>query len=305
MWGHRSANVVAPVAAPFPWSRLLWPALSLLTLVVLWLLWQSLSPLLWRDCTLDGSHVLFWSDCPTPEEPVAIRPDPVLLQQILAEQDRAERDRAALEELVKEFEEKLKACVVPTPAPPPQPEPQAEPRRQEPPTEPQPEPQPAPAPEPPAPAPETAPEPTPPAPPVEKQTQIEPQPPSFENQKCEEVLPERKPWEAPQVYFVVDASGSMAEDAGGKTRLDAAKSSIKYMADHLPGDVITGMVNFTDCRSIVNSGTMSRDQFDPGGRCAPARGRDGPGPLDRARRKFHESDPERHHDRRHRRRRQL
>jgi von Willebrand factor type A domain len=257
MWGHRSANVVTPVAALFPWSRLLWPALLLVTLMLLWFLWQFVSPLLWRDCTLDGSRVLLWTECPVPEKPVAIRPDPALLQQLLEEQERAKRDRAALEELVKEFEEKLKACVVPTPSPPPQPESPPDPQ-----PEPQPAPEPAPAPEPPAaaPAPEPAPEPTPPAPPVEQQMQVEP-PPSFENQKCEEVLPQRKPWEAPQVYFVVDASGSMAEDAGGKTRLDAAKSSIKYMAEHLPGDVITGMVNFTDCRSIVNSGTMGRDQL--------------------------------------------
>jgi Mg-chelatase subunit ChlD len=86
-------------------------------------------------------------------------------------------------------------------------------------------------------------------------------PPSFEDRKCEEVVPKRKPWEAPQVYFVVDASGSMAEDAGGSTRLDAAKSSIKYMAEHLPGDVITGLINFTDCSAIVNAGTMSRDKL--------------------------------------------
>ena len=253
MWGHRAANDPASVAAPFPWSRWLRPALLVVTLVVVWFLWHFLSPLLWRDCTLDGSRALFWSKCPVPEEPVAIRPDPALLQQLLEEQQRAKQDRAALEGLVKEFEEKLKACVVPTPPPPPQPEPQPEPPPQ---PEPQPESQVAPEPAPAAPAPEPA----PPAPPVEQQTQVEP-PPSFENQKCEEVLPERKAWEAPQVYFVVDASGSMAEDAGGETRLDAAKSSIKYMAEHLPGDVITGMVSFTDCRSIVNSGTMSRDQL--------------------------------------------
>ena len=257
MWGHRSVNVVASVAAPFPWSRLLWPAMLMVALVVVWFLWHFLSSYLWHDCTVDGSRVLFWSKCPMPEEPVAIRPDPALLQQLLEEQERAKRDRAALKELVKEFEEKLKACVVPTPPPPPQPE--SSPPELPPQPESQPEPQPAPEPTP-APTTKPAPEPAPPPPAVEQQSHVEP-PPSFENQKCEEVLPERKAWEAPQVYFVVDASGSMAEDAGGETRLDAAKSSIKYMAEHLPGDVITGMVNFTDCRSIVNSGTMTRDQL--------------------------------------------
>jgi hypothetical protein len=265
MWGHRSASMAAPVAAPFPWSRLLWPTLLLAVLVALWLLWHFLSPMLWRDCPIDGSRVLFWSECPVPNEPVAIGPDPALLQQLLDELERAKRNRESLEALVKDFEEKLKACVAPPAPPEPEPEPQPEPPSPQTESEPQPAPEPVakptpqPAP-PPAPVPEPAPAPEPPPPPVQ-QSQVEPPPPSFENQKCEEVIPERKPWEAPQVYFVVDGSGSMAEDAGGETRLDAAKSSIEYMAEHLPGDVITGMVNFSDCGAIVNSGTMSRDEL--------------------------------------------
>ncbi|QEX14837.1 hypothetical protein FRZ44_01120 [Hypericibacter terrae] len=275
MWGHRSSQLVTPVARPFLWTRLLWPAALAALLLALWFGWQPLSGLITHECPSDGSRVFFWTTCATPPA-TAVGPDPALLQQLLDEQARAERDRAAFDALIKTYQEKLLACApasvpapvvpaLPEPAPAPEvvPVPPAPPAVQEAPTVPKVVP-PTPPPVPPqrateAPAPPPAPsQQVAEAPAPAPSTAVSP-PPPFEEQKCEEVLPTRKAWEAPQVYFVVDASGSMAEDAGGSTRLDAAKSSIRYMAQHLPGDVVTGLISFTNCDSIVNGGSMSRD----------------------------------------------
>jgi hypothetical protein len=77
--------------------------------------------------------------------------------------------------------------------------------------------------------------------------------PAPTQQSC---VPQRKPFEAPEVVLVVDGSGSMSDPiAGAPTRLDAAKRSIGELVDGLPGDVDVGLIEFSDCERV------NRDDF--------------------------------------------
>jgi len=63
------------------------------------------------------------------------------------------------------------------------------------------------------------------------------------------------------VVFVVDASGSMKDSVGNETRLDAAKESVSFIADHLPADIDTALVKFTDCNAVDNDYFLNRPQL--------------------------------------------
>src|SRR3569623_1766393 len=100
-------------------------------------------------------------------------------------------------------------------------------------------------------------------PPKEVATATPPPPPPAAppppKQACEQAIQERKSWDAPEVVFVLDASGSMAEDAGGETRLDSAKQSVAVIADNLPADVDTALVKFDGCSAIDNDYFLDRN----------------------------------------------
>ncbi|MBU0725337.1 MAG: VWA domain-containing protein [Alphaproteobacteria bacterium] len=69
-------------------------------------------------------------------------------------------------------------------------------------------------------------------------------------------VPNRQPYEAPEVVLVVDASGSMRDSIpGAANRMQAAQRSIGQLVAGLPQDVDVGLVEFTDCSRI------ERDRF--------------------------------------------
>lgn len=69
-------------------------------------------------------------------------------------------------------------------------------------------------------------------------------------------VPNRQPYEAPEVVLVVDASGSMRDGIpGAANRMQAAQRSIGELVAGLPQDVDVGLVEFTDCARI------ERDRF--------------------------------------------
>jgi hypothetical protein len=188
-----------------------------------------------------------------------------------AERQRATTLRAQVKALRNAFEEKKLACAVPPPEPTPPPEEKVEtpppapepPKKVEtPPKKVEVQPKPA-APKPVEPKPvEPKPVEKKPEPPKEVATATpppSPPPASTPKQACEQAIQERKSWDAPEVVFVIDASGSMAEDAGGETRLDAAKSSVAVIADNLPADVDTALVKFNGCNSIDNDYFIDRN----------------------------------------------
>ncbi|WP_395022248.1 VWA domain-containing protein, partial [Dongia sp.] len=181
-----------------------------------------------------------------------------LVNQLEAERQRAMALREQVKALRQEFETKKLACAVPPPEPtppPPQPTPPPEKKVETPP--------PAPKPEKKVELPPKKVEPKPvtpePAPPPQVATAAPPPPPPEPAQACDQAIQERKSWDAPEVVFVIDASGSMREDAGGETRLDAAKSSVAVIADNLPADVDTALVKFNGCNSIDNDYFIDRN----------------------------------------------
>ena len=160
---------------------------------------------------------------------------------------------------------------VPVPSPPPVARVEAPPA---PPAEP-PLPESKPAPPAPAPTPALAPE----APPAPAQSKPKAQP-----QQAATCPPPRQPWEAPEVVFALDSSGSMAYPYGmsdadeaamiagiqrgdpaalaragaisanraGDRRIDHAKRATKAAVDKLPGDVDAGLIVFGNCKSTDN-----------------------------------------------------
>jgi Mg-chelatase subunit ChlD len=246
------AGAVAVAPASRSW---LLPALLALLLLIGLLGWMG-----W----MQREKLVAWL---MPPEAVAL--DPAismgldLVNQLEAERKRALALRDQVTALRRQFEEKKLACVVPTPEPPPAPPPTPEKKVETPPPEKKVE---APKPEKkvevqPKPVPPKPVEPKPvapaPAPPQEVATAAPP--PPAPAQACEQAIQERKSWDAPEVVFVIDASGSMAEDAGGETRLDAAKSSVAVIADNLPADVDTALVKFNGCNSIDNDYFIDRN----------------------------------------------
>jgi outer membrane biosynthesis protein TonB len=175
-----------------------------------------------------------------------------------AERQRAAALRDQVKALRQEFETKKAACPVPPPEPtppPPQPTPPPEKKAEVPP------PAPKPKPEPPKKV-EAQPKPAQPKPvepkPAPPQVATVTPPPPAPKQSCEQAIQARKPWDAPEVVFVIDASGSMREDAGNETRLEAAKQSVAVIADNLPADVDTALVKFTNCNAIDNDYFLDR-----------------------------------------------
>ncbi len=247
-----AAAAATATAAPASRSWLLPALLALLVLIGLlgWMGW------------VQREKLVAWL---MPPEAAAL--DPAISMGLdLVNQLEAERQRAlALREQVKalrqEFEEKKLACAVPPPEPtptPPQPTPPPEKKVETPPPPPKPEKkvevQPKPAPPKPV-----EPKPVTPAPPPPPQVATAAPPPPEPAQACDQAIQERKSWDAPEVVFVIDASGSMAEDAGGETRLDAAKSSVAVIADNLPADVDTALVKFNGCNAIDNDYFIDRN----------------------------------------------
>jgi hypothetical protein len=253
-----SAQAAAPAAAvvaaaPATRSWLLPALLALLLLIGLigWMGWMQ------------REKLVAWL---MPPEAAAL--DPAISMGLdLVNQLEAERKRAlALREQVKalrqQFEEKKLACAVPPPEPtppPPQPTPPPEKKVETPPPPPEKKPEKKvevqPKPVPPKPV---EPKPVTPAPTPPQEVATATPPPPAPAQACDQAIQERKPWDAPEVVFVIDASGSMAEDAGGETRLDAAKSSVAVIADNLPADVDTALVKFNGCNSIDNDYFIDR-----------------------------------------------
>ena len=265
-WGSRArrgAAVVPPTAAPQAATAVAATSRSWLApvLVALLLLVVLLGLMGW----IQRDRLIAWLAPVAAPEIASV--DPLIqlgLNQMAALE--AERQRAAaLKDQVKAlreaFETKKQACVVPPPEPtppPPQPTPPPEKKVEAPP--------PAPKPEPPkkveVPPKKVEAQPKPvqpkPEPPKEVATATPPPPPPAPKQACDQAIQERKSWDAPEVVFVLDASGSMAEDAGNETRLDAAKQSVAVIADNLPADVDTALVKFNGCNSIDNDYFLDR-----------------------------------------------
>ena len=245
--------VAPPAISPWRWGAL---ALLLPTLIA--------AALLFTYCTRQEEV----SKAPPPADlavPAVRALDPELVKMLEAERNRAEELRKLLEALGKSLDEKLKVCTAADPVPPappaPAPTPAPEPKKVETPldkkVEKKAEVQPPMKKEPPEKKPEQKPEEkaeVPPPPPV-----VVPQVAS--KQQCEKLTPSRKKWEAPEVVFVVDGSGSMQENVGGQTRLDAAKESVGFIADHLPADVDTALVKFTDCNAVDNDYFLDRPRL--------------------------------------------
>ena len=181
-----------------------------------------------------------------------------LVAQLDAERQRASELRDQVKALRKEFEDKKLACAAvppPQPTPPPPPE-----KKVETPPPPKPEKK-VEAPKPVTPKPEKKAEVPPKPEPPKEVAAATPPPPATPKQACEQAIQERKSWDAPEVVFVLDASGSMAEDAGGETRLDSAKQSVAVIADNLPADVDTALVKFNGCNAIDNDYFLDRNQL--------------------------------------------
>jgi Mg-chelatase subunit ChlD len=233
-----------------------WLAPALLALLLLVLLLGLLG---W----LQRNRLIAWLGTGAPPEVAALEPAINFgldqMAQLEAERQRAAALREQVKALRAAFETKKLACVVPPPEPPkPEPAPPPEKKVEAPPPEKKVEAPPA-APKPPKKV-EVKPEPKP-APPPQVAAAPPPPPEPTPKQSCEQAIQERKPWDAPEVVFVIDASGSMAEDAGNETRLDAAKASVSVIADNLPADVDTALVKFTGCNAIDNDYFLSRDQL--------------------------------------------
>jgi Mg-chelatase subunit ChlD len=256
-WGSRRLSSVAAVlptarpemaAAGAGGSRSWWaPALLAL---VLFLVLLGLLGWLQRD------RLVAWFGFGAPPELTTLQPqiDFGLDQAaaLEAERLRAAVLRGQVKAMREQFEAKKLACVVPPPEPPPANTPPPEQKSEV---------------TPPAPKPEKKPEkevkvqptPVPSAPkPAPPQVAAVPPVPPAPKQACEQAIEERKAWEAPEVVFVIDASGSMGEDAGGETRLSAAKQSVEIIADNLPADVDTALVKFTNCNAIDNDYFLDR-----------------------------------------------
>jgi Mg-chelatase subunit ChlD len=253
------AAPVAAAATPAPVARgWILPALLALVLMVLlglgWLAWMQ------------RERLLAWLSPPEVNalEP-ALNAGLDLVAQLDAERQRASALREQVKALRQEFEEKKRACAaVPPPEPTPPPPPPPEKKAETPSPAPKPEkkveaPKPA-TPKPATPKPEQKAE-VPPKPEPPKQAATAPPPPATPKQACEQAIQERKSWDAPEVVFVLDASGSMAEDAGGETRLDSAKQSVAVIADNLPADVDTALVKFNGCNAIDNDYFLDRNQL--------------------------------------------
>jgi outer membrane biosynthesis protein TonB len=265
-WGNRAVRAAAtvppvaqaatPVGAAAPGSRSwLLPAMLAFVLVVLLLL----GSLAW----MQRDKLVAWL---APPEATAL--DPAismgldLVAQLDAERQRATTLREQVKALRKEFEDKKLACAVPPPpepTPPPEPAPPPEKKVESPPPPPKPEKKvevPPKKVEPPKPVP---PKPEPPKEVATATPPPPPPPPATPKQACEQAIQERKSWDAPEVVFVIDASGSMREAVGGETRLAAAKQSVTVIADNLPADVDTALVKFNGCNSIDNDYFIDRN----------------------------------------------
>lgn len=174
---------------------------------------------------------------------------PVIVERTVEEEPA---DLAGMEErlaaLRAEREEQLKSCIVP---PIPRSEIPAIPTEPPAATEPPPPVTPPPA----APPQQTPALPDLPALPEIAQVPATPAPtrPSPAQNSC---VPNRQPYEAPEVVLVVDASGSMRDSIpGAANRMQAAQRSIGQLVAGLPQDVDVGLVEFTDCSRI------ERDRF--------------------------------------------
>jgi Mg-chelatase subunit ChlD len=265
-WGSRArrgAAAVAPASVPQAVTAAAttsrsWLAPALLAMLLLVVLLGLLG---W----LQRDRLIAWLAPVAAPEVASV--DPLIqlgLDQMAALE--AERQRAAalkdqVKKLREDFETKKQACAVPPPEPTPppvQPTPPPEKKVEAPPPPP-----PPPPPKPPKkvevkPEPKPEPKPAPPAPPPAQVAAATPPPQPAPKQSCEQAIQERKSWDAPEVVFVIDASGSMAEDAGNETRLDAAKQSVAVIADNLPADVDTALVKFNGCNAIDNDYFLDR-----------------------------------------------
>lgn len=63
--------------------------------------------------------------------------------------------------------------------------------------------------------------------------------------------PSYRPGEEPEVMVIVDGSGSMNESFLGQSRIGLARRSIAHIARTLPAPVSIGLIDFTDCTSVV------------------------------------------------------
>lgn len=216
------------------WLAWLLPLLLLLLLLILAL----------RACEPLPPLVVEVADPNPPPAPADPTPDlEARLAQLEAERDRLARDGQA----------RLAQCVPEDPAPP---------QRVEdlPPT---------PAPPPPAPPPpEAKPEPPPPPEPRPEPPRAEVQPPrpapprqpppvaSVPPPKPQECVPTYAPGDEPEVVIVVDGSGSMNDPfAGGSSRIDQSRRSIRSVVDGLPPGIDVGLVDFQGCDKV------RRDRF--------------------------------------------
>jgi len=171
--------------------------------------------------------------------PVIAPPDPTL-----AEQRRREQFLEELANLQQNRLAQVNACVpIPAEPIPPVLPPQMSP------LPPVPTQQPAPPPTPPAPRevkkadpPKAQPQPTPP-----KQQQTIATPPAPTPGNCR---PAAQPGDEPEVMLLFDGSGSMRENFGGSSRLQAAKTSAGAVIDGLPTDVDVGLVEFSSCTAV-------------------------------------------------------
>jgi Mg-chelatase subunit ChlD len=250
-WGSRSARPAATVALPK--ARLARPTAeqrsgAWIPVLIFLLVFAALAAVAW----FNRQQFLALLEPPAQvatTQPVQLQAALQMTAALQAEQKRADDLRQQIQDLRKAFESKKASCAAPQP---PQ------------------QPLPPPAPE------QKTDVPAPPAPPA-KNAETKPKPvtskpevvaalpqPSKETtptpaQSCKAALQARKPWEAPEVVFVIDSSGSMGESVGGETRLDAAKESVSVVADSLPADVDTALVKFTACNEIDNDYFLPRD----------------------------------------------
>ncbi len=207
--------------------RWLWPLLLLLLLLLL-------AGLLWW-----WFNTRFHMDNPPPEVPASV-PEAT---------SPSEDPNAALREKIARLEADLAARLAACPKPEPLPEPVPD-------VTPEPPPLPDPVPLPEIPTPEkTIPEKKaekPPKKPAEKPVEkpAEKAPAKTTAKGCPDSRPS---WEAPEVVFLVDGSGSMADrGTGGRTRMDEAKTAVRDALKTLPSDVDAGLLTFGDCGGIDN-----------------------------------------------------
>lgn len=103
---------------------------------------------------------------------------------------------------------------------------------------------------PPMPDEKTPPPPRPSAPPQQASPSAPPSAPSAPRAggSCN---PSYRPGEEPEVMVIVDGSGSMNESFLGQSRIGLARRSIAHIARTLPAPVSIGLIDFTDCTSVV------------------------------------------------------